>query len=114
MIIFMVLLLCIVFAVVYKKEINNMFFNRFTPEELEAYQESVILHMEELHERQKQEIKDLVASERRVLTKLIDELKAVNREALQNKAILKEYSEEIDYKINKYENYINVFKKRGD
>lgn len=109
MIVFMILMLCVVFAVVYRKEINNMF-NRFTPEELEAYQESVILHLEDLHEKQKQEIKDLVANERRALTKLIDELKAVNKEALENKAILKEYSEEIDYKIDKYESYRNTLK----
>lgn len=110
MVILLLLVFAFVIAIVYKEQINSMF-RRFTPEELEAYQEGVILHIESIHENKMKEMKEYIEREKKEINVLIEELKSLNEDAKDNKNILKEYSNEIEYKINKYESYMETLRK---
>lgn len=109
MIILLLLIFAFVIAIVYREQINSMF-RRFTPEELEAYQEGVILHIESIHEKKIKEIEEYFKKEKKEINVLIEELKSLNEDAKENKNILKDYSDEIEHKINKYESYMETLR----
>lgn len=109
MVILLLLIFALVIAIVYREQINSMF-RRFTPEELEAYQEGVILHMESIHEKNMKQMEEYVEKEKVEIKILIEELKSLNEDAKENKKILKDYSDEIECKINKYESYMETLR----
>lgn len=102
------LLLLLIIAFMHRKEINTVINGRLTHEEISGYEDSVMINLEEIFEKNREELLNELKVEKEEIKKMLEEIEIKKTEIEEDKKIISDYLNNLDYKLNKYEEYKNV------